>query len=279
MGKTIPKDIVEKIKKDAAGSSLKGINGIFPISYTLGEFPLEKGAFKWTEFYPEAAMHPLPDEKPDPEIMERYHGIATRQANGVYRIKANVYGYEAEQFGDLSEYVLEGTICPEEMVRQNQVVFKTIMDGGGYYDGIDLHPGDKITLKAPKDAFLAAILFFISLLHATNSMKHQILARRYEYGVLRAIGMTEQKFRRMLIAQGALYGLGASAFMMALLLLCQSVLGSVLQHVIRYIIVNNNISLFSCAAITMANMAVCILAMLACGKELLKETIVDEIKL
>ncbi len=126
---------------------------------------------------------------------------------------------------------------------------------------------------------IAAILFLTSLLHATNSMKHQILARRYEFGVLRTMVITRQNFRRMLVTQGLFYGLCASGSMLLLTLLCQRILEGILQHVVRYIIVSQAIPWIPCFAMAAINTATCTLAVMACGKELLHENIIEEIKL
>lgn len=392
LGKRIPAKIAEEIRENNKGE----IKDLFPISYTLGEIPLKGGVFKWPDFYPEAAEHPLPGEKQDPEIMEKYGGIATKQGKQDFKLKVNVYGYEEKQFADLSEYVLEGTIKPEGMADRNQVVVKTLMDGGGYYDGIDIKPGDHITLKVPKDpadkepnllkfqagkehyvekefvvaalvsrcvgendAFIGSgssvvsvimpqqmmeshfgiadynslnintadsvdsqqvideikpmlsglkqcvihdysgsikkkneilmqkvyffygigvLIFLISLLHAMNSMKHQIQSRRYELGILRAMGVTERGFRRMLAGQGVLYGIAASACMLLLTIVCQAVLAQILQHIVRYVIVSKTVPLEVCFIMMLVNTGVCVMMMLLSGQELLKKNVMDELR-
>ena len=51
----------------------------------------------------------------------------------------------------LSDYLLEGTIDPETLEKENAVILQTIMDGQGNYDGLKIQSGDTITLKVPKD--------------------------------------------------------------------------------------------------------------------------------
>lgn len=392
LGKVIPAKVAEDIRTNHK----KGIRSFSPISYTLGEIPLKDGKFRWTEFYPEVAENPSPDEKPDPEIMKKYGGIATKQGKDDFKLKVNVYGYEAAGFSHLSDYVLEGAIEPKKMISRNQVVLKTLMDGGGYYDGIDIKPGDTIILKVPKepgdkdpqllkfqadkahyvekefevaavvsrcvgenDAFIGAgpsvvsvimpqemmeshfgisdynslninvaksydsqrvideirpmlsglrqcvihdhsgsiekkneilaqkafffysigiILFLISLLHAMNSMKHQLQSRQYEFGILRAMGITHQRFRRMLIRQGLFYGLVASACMLLLTIICQAVLAEILQHIVRYVIVSQNIPLLPCLLMMCVNTVACVVVMLVSGNGLLRRNVVDELK-
>ncbi len=390
LGKVIPKDIINHIKE----TKIEGIKDLFPVSYTLGEVPLTNGIFQWTEFYPEVSNDS--DAAPDRDIMEKYNGIITKQSELNYKLKVNVYGYEEQQLSDLSEYLLEGSIEPDTMTQNNHVILKTLMDGAGYYDGIDIHPGDHIALKVPKntvhddtellkfqsdddnyiekdfvvsaivsrcmgetDEFIGAgtdivsiimpqqmmksnyditdynnvninlqesadskdvieelrpffsslnrcvindntinidkknavlmqkvyffhgiaiILFFISLLHTINSMKHQIQSRRYELGILRAMGITETGFRKMLIKEGFFYGMATSISMIVLTVICQKILAGIMQHVVRYIIVNNNVPILPFLIMIFINVIVCVLIMLLSCRELLHANIVDEIK-
>ena len=60
--------------------------------------------------------------------------------------KVNIYGYDDAMLEDLNDYLLEGEIDPEQMRADNSVIMKTLMDGQGNYDGIDVKPGDELTL-------------------------------------------------------------------------------------------------------------------------------------
>lgn len=390
LGNVIPGNIESEIKRE----NINGIKEIFPVSYTLGEIPLCNGILKWTEYYPEIDENS--DIKQDENIMEKYHGIATKQSESDYKLKVNVYGYGEQQLSALSEYLLEGTISYNKMIENNQVVLKTLMDGAGYYDGIDVHVGDHITLKVPKnilndnaellkfqssdenyiekdfvvsaivsrctgetDEFIgsgtdivsvimpqqmmesnfdiadynslninleenaksdevsnklrnyivglnecvihdntteiakkndsimqkvyffygiALILFFISLLHTTNSMNHQIWSRRYEFGILRAMGITEQGFCKILISEGLFYGVFTSACMLILIFISKFVLANIMQHILRFIIVNNNIPFLPCIGMVLLNIVVCVAVIIVSGRELLKKNIIDEIR-
>lgn len=382
------------IARGIAEEDISGIKEILPVSYTLGEVPLRGGILKWTEFYPEINEHS--DIAQDETIMEKYNGIAVKEGENDYRLKVNVYGYGEAQLSGLSEYLLEGDLSYNQMIAQNQVILKTLMDGAGYYDGIDLHVGDHVTLKVPAhaskehaellkfqapdenyiekdfvisavvshctgetDAFIgsgtdvvsvimpqemmesnfgiadynslninladnaksdevsrklhhhivglnkcvihdntaeiarkndsiaqtvyffygiALILFFISLLHTTNSMNHQIQSRRYEFGILRAMGITEQGFCNILIGQGLFYGVVTSACMLVLIFISKLILAGIMQHVLRFVIVNHNIPLLPCAGMVLLNMIVCVAVMVVSGRELWKKQIIDEIR-
>lgn len=390
LGNVIPGNVESEIRKE----NINGIKEIFPVSYTLGEIPLGNGILKWTGFYPEIDDHS--DVKQDENIMEKYNGIATKQSESDYKLKVNVYGYGKQQLSALSEYLLEGTVSYNKMIENNQVILKTLMDGAGYYDGIDIHVGDHITLKVPKNTFIdnaellkfqapdenyiekdfavsaivsrctgetdefigsgtdvvsvimpqqmmesnfdiadynslninleenaksdevsnklrnytvglnkcvihdntgeiakkndsimqktyffygiALILFLISLLHTTNSMNHQIQSRRYELAILRAMGITEQGFCKILINQGLFYGVFTSACMLVLIFISKFILASIMQHILRFIIVNNNIPLLPCIGMALLNIIVCVAVIAVSGRELLKKNIIDEIR-
>ena len=390
LGNVIPGNIESEIKKE----KISGIKEIFPVSYILGEIPLGNGILKWTGFYPEIDEHA--DRKQDENIMEKYNGIATKQSESDYKLKVNVYGYGEPQLSALSEYRLEGEISYNKMIENNQVILKTLMDGAGYYDGIDIHAGDHITLKVPKNTLadnaellkfqasdenyiekdfvvsaivsrctgetdefigsgtdvvsvimpqqmmesnfdiadynslninleedaksdevsnklknyivglnkcvihdntteiakkndsimqkvyffygIALILFFISLLHTTNSMNHQIQSRRYELAILRAMGITERGFCKILISEGLFYGVFTSVCMLVLIFISKFILANIMQHILRFIIVNNNIPLLPCIGMTLLNIIVCVVVIVVSGRELLKKNIIDEIR-
>lgn len=54
---------------------------------------------------------------------------------------------------------------------------------------------------------IAAVLLMASLFHIMNSMHYLVLSRRREYGILRAMGITDSGLYRMMLQAGILYGL------------------------------------------------------------------------
>lgn len=140
---TIPQEVITNIEK------LDGIEGIYPVKYWLGEFPLSKEQVIWDSYCAEIANDP--SWKPDSVIMEKYNGQCLREENGNYKMKCNVYGYEDVMLEQMEQYTLEGEINPVAMKQENTVILKTWMDGQGGYEGIDLKVGDSIKLKVPKN--------------------------------------------------------------------------------------------------------------------------------
>ena len=155
-----------------------------PVSYLLGELPLENGKLLWTSYFADIAE----DESnpPDETLKEKYNGIAVRTGEDSYHLKVNIYGYDDEMIADLKPYLLEGTIDADEMKEKNLVILKTLVDGQGNYDGIDILAGDEIQLKTVKNLSVPeeALKFlgeeeWYQILFFVKSYKIPIFALRY----------------------------------------------------------------------------------------------------
>lgn len=382
-------------------ADLEGVEEVNPVSYTMGEIPLEKGIFKWKDYYPEVASDRSESFRPDPVCMERYNGIITQQGEDSYRLKTNIYGYSDNMLLNLQDYLLEGSLSPEALRQENTVVFKTIMGGQGDYDGIDIKPGDTILLKVPKsqhmpeeglrfqgpddwymekefkvsavvsrslgktkdyfnaadnlddnsiasiimtdrqmvqnfgikgynnlsitlaetadtetigsrvrqvvsgipkcltadytkmiqkqDRYLqqkmfffygiAAIILMISAFHMLNSMQYLIVSRKRELGILRAMGITDAGFGRMLAREGLCYGLWAAVFTAVLYGIVQKVLYYAVQHVFLYLHPLPALPFAFLGLVGLVNILICISAMLWAGREVLRDSIISEIRM
>lgn len=139
----IPEQTVDKIRE------IKNLQSVLPVRYMLGEITLNDGMFKWPAYFAETAHKKGWD--PDPEIMEKYNGQIVQTGEDDYLLKVNIYGYDDEMLKGLNEYLLEGEINPEQMRTQNTVIARTLMDGQGNYNGIDIKPGDALAIRTPED--------------------------------------------------------------------------------------------------------------------------------
>lgn len=385
---SIPDSVAEQIEK------VPGIHSSSPVSYLLGEMPLQNGILKWTAYFPELSGQK--DYTPDPEIMEKYNGIITKQSEDDYRLKVNVYGYTDDMLEELKSYVLEGRVDAAWLKKKNSILLKTLMDGQGNYDGIDLHVGDTITLKVPKlqsvsgeilrfnskkenyiekefiiaglvsrpigkntcfigdngtdrvdiimsneqmqDNFgvsdynsvalqlekgadsvlvtkhikalvtgvgkclvkdyttaiaeqnkhlrqqeiffygIAVIILGISLMHIMNSMQYLVLSRMHEWGILRAMGITDAGLRKMLVWEGIRYGVCVSIVMFLLYGLVYRVVTWIMKHVFLYIITDAMLMPWLCVSMISLNIVLCIVAVLYAGREVLREEICGLIK-
>ena len=81
-----------------------------------------------------------------------------------------------------------------------------------------------------------------------------------------------------MINEGLFYGVFISVCMLVLIFISKFILANIMQHILRFIIVNNNIPLLPCIGMTLLNIIVCVVVIVVSGRELLKKNIIDEIR-
>ncbi len=89
------------------------------------------------------------------------------------------------------------------------------------YTGSIMRQNEYLTQKAFFYYGIAVLLFIVSLFHIINTMNHIILSRKHEYGILRAMGITDYNLMRMMLRQGLAYGILSSLVMIVLYVLSQ----------------------------------------------------------
>ena len=125
---------------------------------------------------------------------------------------------------------------------------------------------------------IAAVLLGISLLHIMNSMQYLIAERKREFGILRAMGITDAGFRKMVAKEGLRYGIYSGVTVMVIYCMVQKVLYYFLIHVYLYLHPNAFISWKVLAAMIVLNVLICVGVTLISGNTILKEQIIEEIK-
>lgn len=388
--------LTDVIPEQTAGqmSRIDGVEAVHPVRYLVGEIYLENGTFTWPVFYPELGY--TEGYEPDPELMEKYNGIAVQTGDDDFALKVNIYGYDDEMLLELNDYLLEGSIDPDQMRQENSVIFKTIMDGQGNYDGIDIHPGDTVQLKTVSDTAvpaealkflggddwyqqksmkvsaissrhlakvdtyigdsydnvvniimtneqmeenfgvtdyqtisimltenadadqvaenlaeltkeidkcivkdytrqiaaqnlylaqkmlffygIAALLLGSSILHIMNSMQNLMTERRHEFGILRAMGITDEGLCKMLAREGLHYGIYSGLVITAVFLIVQKMLYFLMVHVYLYQQTKAYISRGPFIAVIGLNLLICIAVTLLSGRVVLKQQIIDVIR-
>lgn len=389
---TIPATSVTQLEK------IDALASVSPVRYMLGEIPFMDGSFGWTEFYAETANKK--GFEPDPALLEKYNGVAVQAGEDDYLLKVNIYGYDDDMLNALNDYLLDGSIRPDVMRKENSVIFKTLMDGQGNYTAFDLSVGDQIQLKTPKhvtadlqaspevlrfqaaddqyeekkfkvaaltsrpmgkvETFIgdngknrvdiimtneqmkenfgvdgyqtisislkegvdstaaskeirkvvsgipkcivkdftaqievqnnylnrkmlffygvAVIIFIISLLHIMNSMQYLVAARKHEFGIMRAMGITDAGFRKMLLKEGLRYGIYSSLVMIIAYLVLQKFLYYFVTHVLLYLHPNGSLSPLPVLAMAGINILICMTAVCISGQSVLKQQIIEEIQ-
>lgn len=125
---------------------------------------------------------------------------------------------------------------------------------------------------------IAAVLLGISLLHIMNSMQYLIAARRREFGILRAMGITDAGFLKMIAKEGLRYGACSAAVVMIVYFFVQKVLYYFMVHVYLYLHPRWSISWQALAGAVALNVAVCVAVTLLSAATVLKKEIAVEIR-
>lgn len=124
---------------------------------------------------------------------------------------------------------------------------------------------------------IAVILLMISLMHIINSMSHLVLSRRHEFGILRAMGITDIGFLKMMLKEGLLYGAYASVVTVAAYLGLEKVLLFLLTHVYLYINPNLRVNIWVIVGIIILNLTISVGAVFIPVKQVLGDSIIEEI--
>lgn len=126
---------------------------------------------------------------------------------------------------------------------------------------------------------IAVILLIISLFHIVNSMNHTILARRKEYGIIRAMGITDSGFYKMILQTGILYGLLADVFIFLLYnLVLRRVMDYYMAHVLQFLHLTSNVPNLVLIGIMVLNVVIAVVAVMFPAWKMGKENIISEIR-
>lgn len=125
---------------------------------------------------------------------------------------------------------------------------------------------------------IAAILLVISLFHIANSMNYTILARRREYGIIRAMGITDVGFYRMILYMGIWYGLLADLWLFLVYhLLLRRVMDYYMAHVLQFLHLQAGVPGIVFSGIMVLNVVIAAAAVLFPARKIAQGDIVSEI--
>lgn len=126
---------------------------------------------------------------------------------------------------------------------------------------------------------IAVILLIISSFHIVNSMNHTILARRREYGIIRAMGITDNGFYKMILQTGILYGLLADVFIFLLYnLVLRRVMDYYMAHVLQFLHLTSIVPNLVLVGIMALNLVIAVAAVMIPAWKMGRENIMSEIR-
>lgn len=133
----IPAEVVDNVR------NIPQVNSVQPVSSYLGSVSIEKSKLRngiTEEFWENA-------DKQDKRITSIFGGSIAKEKES-FALKTEIYGYENEMLGDLESYLIEGDI--NSVSHEDTIILGTVLNG--VMDNIfDLHIGDKITLRYPRE--------------------------------------------------------------------------------------------------------------------------------
>lgn len=125
---------------------------------------------------------------------------------------------------------------------------------------------------------IAVILLVISLFHIMNSMNYSILSRRREYGIIRAMGITDVGFFKMILTTGILYGLLADIFIFLIYnMVLRRVMDYYMAHVMQFLHFTAGIPQGTVVMVMVLNILIAAIAVIIPAGKIVKFNIVNEI--
>ena len=124
---------------------------------------------------------------------------------------------------------------------------------------------------------IAVILLMISLMHIINSMSYLVLSRRHDFGILRAMGITDDGFLKMMLKEGLLYGTYASIVTIMAYVGLEKALLFLLAHVYLYINPNLRVNIEVIVGIVILNLMISVGAVFIPARQVLGDSIIEEI--
>ena len=125
---------------------------------------------------------------------------------------------------------------------------------------------------------IAVLLMIIAVFNIINTISHMLDSKRYSFAVLRAIGISENIFMKMLFVQAMKYTVSTVAVIIASELAIQRIVGNMLKHVYGYINQIQNVSLFVNIIVFAFIGIIFTLTVTVTGKQILDSDIIDELK-
>ena len=127
---------------------------------------------------------------------------------------------------------------------------------------------------------IAVILLIISLFHIINSMNYSIIAHRREYGIIRAMGITDICFYKIILKMGLLYGLLADSVIFLIYnLMLRRVMDYYMVHVVQFLHITAEVPMGIWLTVMWLNVMIAVVAVMIPAAKITKENIISEIKL
>lgn len=126
---------------------------------------------------------------------------------------------------------------------------------------------------------IALILLVISLFHIMNSMNYSILFRRREYGMIRAMGITDTGFYRMILRTGIWYGILTDLLIFMIYnLVFRRIMDYYMAHIVQFLHFTAGVPNGMMAAVMAVNIVIAVIAVSIPARKIVRSNIINEIE-
>ena len=201
------------------------LSEVYAARYTLGELAIQKRELEWDKYFDQMNKSSY--------FVQRFGGICVQKEDGSYGIKYNIYGYDTGLLEQLQEFEIAAIVS---------------------------RPLARETSFPNADSWSV-----ISLFHIMNSMNYSILSHRREYGIIRAMGITDAGFYNMVLRMGFLYGLLADLLIFLLYnLFLRRVMDYYMIHVIQFLHIGMTVPREITGSVMVLNILIAVAAVSFC---------------
>lgn len=125
---------------------------------------------------------------------------------------------------------------------------------------------------------IAVIFLAISLFHIMNSVNHSILSHRREYGIIRAMGITDSGFYRMVLGAGISYGIFTDVFIFLLYhIFLRRFMDYYMAHVLKFLHFTAAVPMGILGMVFVLNLFVSLIAVMIPAGKILKAGVIENL--
>lgn len=124
---------------------------------------------------------------------------------------------------------------------------------------------------------IAVILLLISLFHIMNSISYLVISRRREFGILRAMGITDSGFMKMMVREGGRYGIYANLFMLLMYVAVRKILLYFMVHINLFLSPHEEVPFSVLAVVLAVNLLVSLTAVILPARTIVLGNVIEEI--
>lgn len=125
---------------------------------------------------------------------------------------------------------------------------------------------------------IAVIFLAISLFHIMNSVNHSILSHRREYGIIRAMGITDGGFYRMVLGAGISYGIFTDVFIFLIYhIFLRRMMDYYMAHILKFLHFTAAVPMVIFGMVFVLNLFVSLIAVMIPAGKILKAGVIENL--